>query len=370
MTDTILVTGGAGFIGSSLAIVLKDRHPASRILCLDNLKRRGAALNLPRLAESGVEFIHGDIRNPGDLVLEGMDIDAIVECSAEPSVLAGYGESPLYTIETNLTGVVNCLELARVRTCRFLFLSSSRVYPYTVLQQLLWRDEATRFVPAENQPVPGIGARGVSEAFPLEGTRSLYGASKLSAELLIHEYAAMYGIPTVIDRCGVVTGPWQMGTATQGIFAFWLAAHHYKQALRYIGFGGTGKQVRDLLHVDDLCELVDLQLSAMDRCRNQVFNVGGGLQRSLSLQETTALCEEITGNRIAVAAEPDPRPADIPWYVTDCSRIEQVLGWKPRRSARETLQDIHGWIRSNDDQLASIFFGTRRHCPDLEVERR
>src|SRR6478609_6839285 len=107
----VLVTGGAGFIGASVALGLADRHPDWRILALDNLRRRGSELNLPRLRDAGVEFRHGDVREPGDLV--GFDaLDVVVECSAEPSALAGVDGSPDYVVSSNLFGAYNCLELA------------------------------------------------------------------------------------------------------------------------------------------------------------------------------------------------------------------------------------------------------------------
>ena len=159
--------------------------------------------------------------------------------------------------------------------------------------------------------LPGASACGVAETFPLEGARSLYGASKLCGELLISEYATAYGLRAVINRCGVIAGPWQMGKVDQGVFALWMAAHVFNRPLAYLGWGGTGKQVRDLLHVEDLCELVDRQLTETERFAGQTLNVGGGTANSLSLQETTRLCQQITGRRIAVGSCPENRPADV-----------------------------------------------------------
>ena len=130
--ESVLVTGGAGFVGSGLAIRVKKEHPKTHVIALDNLKRRGSALNLPRLREAGVDFVHGDIRNPGDLDGAG-SVDLILECSAEPSVLAGYDASPGYVIDPHLGGTINCLELARKCQAQVLLLLTSRVYPPATL---------------------------------------------------------------------------------------------------------------------------------------------------------------------------------------------------------------------------------------------
>lgn len=206
VSQTILITGGAGFVGSNLALGLKRHYSSARILALDNLKRRGSELNLARLKYGGVEFVHGDIRQPSDLEEVGK-IDLLIECSAEPSVLAGYDSSPRYVIDTNLGGTINCLEHARKYNAGFIFLSSSRVYPIDTLNQLTLQEHDTRFALATDQTIPGVSAKGISEQCPLDGPRSMYGASKLCSELILQEYIAMYDIPGIINRCGVLTGP-------------------------------------------------------------------------------------------------------------------------------------------------------------------
>jgi CDP-paratose 2-epimerase len=248
MSKRALITGGAGFVGSALGLGLAQRYPDWQITALDNLKRRGSELNLPRLKQAGIQFIHGDVRNTEDLDPVALQPDLILECSAEPSVLAGYA-SPGYVLQTNLVGTVNCLELARQTQADFIFLSTSRVYPIAYLNALEFTETETRFQLLEQQVLPGVSSQGISEEFPLNGARSLYGATKLASELLVAEYADAYGLRTVINRCGVLTGPWQMGKVDQGVFALWMAFHYFQRSLKYIGYGGTGKQVRDFLHV-------------------------------------------------------------------------------------------------------------------------
>src|SRR4051812_4842321 len=179
----VLITGGSGFVGANLGVGLAERHPDWQITAFDNLKRRGAELNIPRLRAAGIRFVHGDVRAQGDLLaLE--PVDAIVECSAEPSALAGVHDSPDYLVRSNLFGAYHCLELARRDSAQFVFISTSRVYPYAALDALPFVEAETRFE---------LEAPGVSEEFPLEGARTLYGATKLAAEHLITDYGAVLG---------------------------------------------------------------------------------------------------------------------------------------------------------------------------------
>lgn len=344
------MTGGAGFIGSSLSVALSNRQPDWDVIAFDNLSRRGSELNLNRLRAAGVRFIHGDVRERQDLF--GLEpIDALVECSAEPSVIAGLSGRTDYVIETNLMGAYHALELARRDGAQIIFLSTSRVYPVARLSEIALVEEATRFELAEEQAQPGVSVAGISEAFPLAGARTLYGASKLSAELLVEEYASAFGLRTIVNRLGVIAGPWQMGKVDQGVFTHWLLAHHFQRPLSYIGYGGTGKQVRDLLHIDDLVELLDDQLRRPDHWAGVTANVGGGRRFSLSLQETTEICREITGNTPEIGKAGEDRPGDIPVYLSDCSLLYQHTEWRPQRDPSTVLADILRWVRDNEAAL-------------------
>jgi CDP-paratose 2-epimerase len=348
----LLVTGGAGFIGANVAIGLARRHPDWEVVALDNLRRRGGELNLPRLRGAGISFVHGDIRTLDDLLEVAVPaLDAVVECSAEPSVLAGLEGSPDYVVRSNLVGAYHCLELARRAGAFMLFLSTSRVYPVAGLMALELEETETRFELAAEQPMRGASTAGISESFPLDGSRTIYGATKLSAELLIEEYRAAYGLRAVVNRCGVIAGPWQMGKVDQGVFTYWMLAHHFRRSLEYIGFGGSGKQVRDLLHVEDLLVLIDEQLSDPGRWDGVTANVGGGRSCSLSLLETTALCAEITGNHLEIGTEARTRPGDVPVYLSDCSRLSGLTSWRPRRTPGDILVDIHHWILEHEDAV-------------------
>lgn len=349
----ILVTGGAGFIGSSLCIKLKEQYPAYSITAFDNLKRRGSELNLPDLQKAGIAFIHGDIRNKEDLdALEGFDV--LIEASAEPSVMAGLNSDPTYVINNNLNGSIHCFNTCLKHKARVIFLSTSRVYPIARIEDAPYVEEDTRFSFAAQQTEAGISKNGISEALSLHGVRSFYGTTKLASELFIEEYAAFYGLSAAITRFGVIAGPRQMGKTDQGVVTLWMAKHYWKQSLKYIGYGGLGKQVRDILHVDDLVRLIDMQLHKPELFNGKVYNAGGGLASSASLLEMTHICEEITGNRISIGSEPQNRPADLRMYITDNTKITSETGWKPEKDLRSVLQDIYTWIGQNETQLKAI----------------
>ena len=348
----VLVTGGAGFVGGNLACGLKERYPDLDLICLDNLHRRGSELHLPRLQSAGIRFAHGDVRNPADLKAAG-DFDVLLECSAEPSVLAGYGSQREYLVHTNLMGTVHCLEAALRRKASVIFLSTSRVYPIERLNALAYTEDETRFRLAAEQSLPGASAHGVAEEFPLDGPRSLYGASKLCSELLIQEYVDAFGLRAVVNRCAVIAGPWQMGRVDQGIASWWLLGHQFGGTLRYIGYGGGGRQVRDFLHCDDLLDLIELQLADIDGVSGLTFNVGGGVENSVSLLELTALCREITGRTIEIGSEETTRTGDVRIFTTDHRCVTDRLGWRPRRSVRRILEDIYAWSRSTPEDIRS-----------------
>jgi len=350
MPDRILVTGGAGFVGSAVCLALQQTFPQAIVVAFDNLIRAGSELNLPRLQQAGVRFVRGDVRKPEDLAVVGIDPDLIVECSAEPSAQAGYGGgSPTYLVETNLFGCFHCLEIARRTKADFIFVSTSRVYPFRALNALPYRETATRF------EVTGEWAAGISEIFPLQGARSLYGMTKLSAEYMVQEFADAYGFRSIVNRCGLLTGPWQMAKADQGVIALWAAAHVFGRPLKYIGFGGTGKQVRDFLHVADFCDLLLEQINHFDIfAAEPCWNVGGGLDNSLSLLETTAVCEEVTGRKIALSPDTVDRPADVRVYVSDCRKLFAQTQWRPQRNAQRTVSDIVEWLRANEALLRGI----------------
>lgn len=354
MQKTILITGGCGFVGSNLALSFKNSNSNFKIIALDNLKRRGSELNLPRLRASGIQFVHGDIRNIEDFNEIGQ-IDILIDAAAEPSVVSGMNSTPDYLINTNLVGTINCLNFALKNNATFVLLSTSRVYPIGLLNEIPLLEEQFRFtINEELNKISGVSAHGISEQFPLLGARSFYGTSKLAAELLVEEYAAFYGLKTIVNRCGVLTGPWQMGKVDQGVVVLWMAKHFWNQELGYFGFGGEGKQVRDMLHVNDLFNLLEIQLNDPLKYGGRPWNVGGGRDVSVSLNELTQLCTSITGNKIQIKSVKENRVADIPWYITDSNDVKKVSGWGPIYSVEKIMSEIYYWIKENEGMLKPI----------------
>jgi CDP-paratose 2-epimerase len=350
-----LITGGCGFVGSRLCLGIKGLDPAADIVAFDNLRRRGSEINVADLGAAGVTFAHGDIRLASDLdELDGA-FDVVIDAAAEPSVHAGTTGSPRYVIDTNLGGTVNLLEFARQRAKTLVLLSTSRVYAIDALRGIRTTEGSTRLEVDDEQDLAGVGPDGITEHFPTEGARSYYGASKLASELLAQEYAAASDLDVIINRCGVLAGAGQFGKVDQGVIALWVAAHIYGRPLEYIGFGGSGKQVRDLMHPDDLLQLTLMQIDVAPQISGQVFNVGGGMRISVSLQELTALCQERTGREVEITPVPETASVDVPVYITDTTRVREATGWTPSRDAAAIVDDIATWIEGDLDRLRPIF---------------
>lgn len=350
----VLVTGGAGFVGSHLSIRVKESFPATQVTAVDNLSRRGSELNLPRLRAAGVGFHRVDVRSRAELdALPAFDL--LIDCAAEPAVTASLVAGPMPVLDTNLLGALNSFELARRHSAALLLVSSSRVYPIADLNGLPYEETPTRFRWPAGSAGPGWSAAGVREDFPLSGPRSFYGAGKLAAELVAAEHAFQCGLPLLINRCGLICGPWQMARADQGVVTLWVARHVYGQPLKYIGFGGTGKQVRDALDIEDLCRLIVSQLQHVSLWDGRVYNVGGGVERSFSLSELSALCGDLSGSSPALSGCAQTNPFDVRIYISDAGRVARELGWTPRIDLGTTLTTIHRWLTDNHEQLRSVF---------------
>ena len=353
MYKHILITGGAGFVGSNLALFLKQYRPKTKVTSFDNLKRRGSELNLERLREGGVNFVHGDVRFRDDL-FSVEEVDLVIDCAAEPSVLAGINSSPQYLLDTNLNGAINCFEFARINKAAVFFVSTSRVYPYDVLNGARFTANRTRFDYAPTQEVAGLSSHGISEQLPLHGARSLYGATKLSAELLLQEYAATYGVSTIVNRFGCIAGPWQMGKTDQGVLALWVFRHLAKQSLSYVGFGGLGKQVRDFIHIDDACYIINQQIDNFPAFNGKIFNIGGGKVNSVSLRELTTLCQKITGQKVALHHDSNTRLVDLKNYISDNGQIQAAIGWQPKHSVEDIVRDTALWMENHYVKVSRI----------------
>lgn len=354
MTKRVLITGGAGFVGSSLTKIFLKNHSDYQITVLDNLKRRGSEINLPVFNELGVEFVHGDIRNRSDFDELKNDYDLFIEASAEPSVHSGIDGGLDYLIDSNLGGTLNCLNFAKKKCDKMIFLSTSRVYSIEALKNIKLETSGDRFVTSDDNQLVGISKGGIQENFDVLNYRSFYGATKFCSEVFIQEYARNLGVKALINRCGVIAGPGQFGKVDQGVFTLWVANHYFKKPLKYFGFGGRGLQVRDLLHPEDLYHLVQKQFSS-EKWEAQIYNVGGGLKSSTSLKEYTQLCEEVTGNQVKIESIQETADVDIPYYVTNFDKAKNDFEWEPMKNSKDIVVDINNWIKSNESFLKDIF---------------
>ena len=337
----ILITGGCGFVGSTLARTWRERHSGDEVWAVDNFIRPGSEQNRRTLDRLGVRVRHADLRCSSD-VDAWPAVDAVIDAAANPSVLAGVDglTSSRQLVEHNLSGTVNLLEYCRRQKAALVLLSTSRVYSIPSLAELPVRVEGRRFEPDLSQELPaGLTQEGISEGFSTAAPVSLYGATKLASEQLALEYGFDYGFPVWINRCGVMAGGGQFGRADQGIFGFWINSWIHRRALRYLGFGGGGHQVRDCLHPADLVPLLERQLACTDRGLPPIVNVGGGLQSAMSLRELSDWCRERLGDH-AVEESGETRPFDLPWVVLDASLACSTWHWRPSRSVDEILQEI------------------------------
>lgn len=348
----LLITGICGFVGSTIAHSWLEAVPGITVYGMDNLARQGSEQNRGRLQQLGVRLFHGDIRHASDFDTLPA-VDWVIDAAANPSVLAGVDgqSSSRQLIEHNLLGTVNILEYCKRHGAGFILLSTSRVYSIPPLASLEveLQGEAFRLKPGQTLPA-GVSEAGVSEAFSTEPPLSLYGSSKLTSELLALEYGATFGFPVWINRCGVLAGAGQFGRADQGIFAYWINAWLRRRPLTYIGFGGTGGQVRDCLHPRDLLPLLFKQTAAGAAAPTRIVNLGGGAQSAISLAGLSSWCRERFGNR-DVSGVDEIRRFDIPWLVMDCGLAGEIWNWQPQTPLEEILEEIALHAEEHPDWL-------------------
>jgi len=348
----VLITGACGFVGSAIAAWLRERNETISIWGIDNLMRPGSEMNRPRLRKLGVVCVHGDIRAASDMETLP-EVDWVIDAAANPSVLAGVaGEgSSRQLLEHNLLSLVHVLEYCKRWRAGLILLSSSRVYSIPALAALPLRDNGCRFDLDASLPLPrGVTANGVASEFSTKPPISLYGSTKLAGEVLALEYGAAFGFPVWINRCGVMAGAGQFGTPDQGIFSFWVNAHLRRRPLKYIGFDGKGKQVRDALHPADLARMIEFQMSETRTTGERIYTIGGGPANSMSLCELTAWCDDHFGG-LEPTSDLCPRPYDLPWVVMDNSTAFLDFGWRPKTSIENTLAEIALHAEQHPDWL-------------------
>jgi CDP-paratose 2-epimerase len=344
----VLITGICGFAGTSIAKLLLHSHSNLQIFGLDNFSRKGSELNISELTKLVVELIRGDIRSQSDIDALPK-VDWVIDCAANPSVLAGIDgqSSSRQLMEHNLLGTINLLEYCKRHKAGLILLSTSRVYSASELAALPVKSSGDRFELQECD-VSGASSLGISEDFPTTAPLSLYGASKLASETLILEYGECFDFPVWINRCGVLAGAGQFGKADQGVFSFWIHSFREKKPLKYIGFNGTGHQVRDALHPKDLVPLLSRQMLEPNLEGPKIINLGGGIENSLSLKELSKWCED-RFDRSEVLASRDERPMDAPWIVMDTTTAQNTWNWSVKTKIEQILEEIASHAEKNPD---------------------
>jgi CDP-paratose 2-epimerase len=348
----IIITGICGFVGAALARSFQEHFAGVELLGLDNFIRPGVHLNRPDLMQRGIRIWHGDVRMASDW--ETLPpADWLIDAAANPSVLAGVDgqSSSRQLLEHNLVGTINALEYCKRHRCGIVLLSTSRVYSVAALAALPMRENNNAFELNTSNPLPvGATRAGLAEEFSTAPPLSLYGNSKLCSELLALEYSAAFGFPVWINRCGVLAGAGQFGKIDQGIFSYWIHSWHALKQLRYIGFGGSGCQVRDALHPRDLAALLVEQMRHSDRSADRIFNLGGGATNSMSLAQLSEWCIDRFGAH-EVVRDTSERPYDIPWAVMDSARASDVWNWSPTTPIHATLNEIADHADTNPHWL-------------------
>ena len=338
----LLITGGAGFVGANLAVYFAAQ--GQQVTALDNLVRRGSELNLPRLRAAGVTFLHGDIRCTEDWPQERFDI--VLDTAAQPSAIGGY-TNPAYDLSNNITAAWQVLEYCRRSDTALIFWASNKVYPGSVINAMPYKSLSTRYYPTQ----------AVKTTTPLDGgDRSIYGATKLSVDLMIQEYVDAFKVRAIVNRFSCLAGPWQYGKTEQGWVAWWVIAHQLQVPLRYIGY--EGKQMRDVLFVQDLCLLIERQATQLvsgGYTGSTVFNVGGGRRNLLSLRDCTTLCQRLTGHTVEITEEEEPRRADFRTYCSDIEPVCHEFAWEPMVSIEEGVGEIYTWVREQEDLLRTLY---------------
>jgi CDP-paratose 2-epimerase len=332
----ILITGGAGFIGTNVADRLLE--DGAGVIIYDNLSRDGVERNLSWLVErhgSGrVEVIKEDVRNSSELERAVHKAQAIYHFAAQVAVTTSIID-PLDDFDVNARGTLNLLEIVREtgREIPLLFTSTNKVYGDLIDVDL--EMSASRYLPPKGSAACG----GIDETRAVH-FHSPYGCSKGAADQYVLDYAHTFGLPATVFRMSCIYGPHQFGTEDQG----WVA-HFIRKALRgeAITLYGDGRQVRDILFVDDLVQAMVLALEQINRTRGQAFNIGGGPRNTISLLELLEMIGGLRGRKVKVSFE-RWRAADQRYYVSDTRHFQETTGWRPEVSVREGVLRLHDWL--------------------------
>ncbi len=337
MTRHYLITGGAGFIGSNYVHRLIQRN--EHVTVFDNLSRAGAPRNVDWLkgqfGDDAFRLIVGDVRSADQIAEAARDADIIVHLAGQVAVTTSV-TNPRDDFEANALGTFNTLEAARLsgRDPIFIYASTNKVYGG--MEDVKLTEEATRWLYAD------LG-HGCPETQPLD-FHSPYGCSKGTGDQYVRDYARIYGLRSVVFRQSCIYGPRQFGIEDQGWLAWMTIA---AVTGRRITIYGDGKQVRDVLHVEDLMNAYDAGIENIDVARGQVYNMGGGTRNVMAIwAEFGPILERLLGKKIEVDRA-DWRPGDQKVFYADFRKAGRELGWEPKIDLEEGIESLFEWVKEN-----------------------
>ena len=338
----ILITGGCGFVGSNLALFLKKK--GFTVHTLDNLTRKGSRYNYNLLKKQKIKNYKINISNIKKI--KGLPkYDLILDCCAEAAVEISKKDFDK-VINTNLIGTINILKKVKKDKSKIIFLSSSRINPINEINKILNKKNLNKKISLN---------KSFNENSSIIGPKTIYGVTKLASEMFIEEFSYAFNVKYIINRCAVISGPLQFGKQDQGFVSLWVWKHLMKKKLNYIGYNGLGNQVRDVLHIYDLCELIDLQIKKINYINNTLFTVGGSKRNCISLNELTTICEKISGNTLNISKIKKTSIYDIPYFVTNNSKVTKTYNWKPKRNIFKTVLDTYNWLKEDKSKINKFF---------------
>ena len=338
----IIITGGCGFIGSSLCLFLKKKIKNITILSIDNLSKSYSKFNEKILKKNRINNERIDLGKFNSLKNINFKADFIIDCSAEPAVEISR-KKVIKVLEGNFLSTFNVLEKAEKDHSKIIFISSSRVYPIKTSY------EKFKIFKKEQKHSP------YTETSDFKGPKTIYGFTKYSSEKLIEEYNYSKNIKYIINRCGLVSGPGQFGKVEQGLVSLWMWRHMNKKKLIYIGFQGSGEQIRDVLFVQDLCELIIKQVRNFSIFQNNLYCIGGGIKNAINLKNLTKICSKITQNKVNISKQKTTSIYDIPYYVSSLKKIQKTCNWKPKIDLNKGLKQIYDWMKKNNNKIKKFF---------------
>ena len=339
MNEITLITGGAGFIGSNYADRCITR--GDQVVIFDNLSRSGSKLNLEWLQQKhgkdSFKLILGDVCHADEIKAAAKDAKRIVHLAAQVAVTTSVTD-PRNDFQINSLGTFNTLEAARASGNNPSFVYSSTNKVYGGMEDVKVVELETRYDYA-NLP------DGASENQPLD-FHSPYGCSKGSGDQYVRDYYRIYGLPTTVFRQSCIYGLRQFGVEDQGWVAWFIIAAISGHPITIYG---NGKQVRDILFVDDLLDAYDAALTQPEKAAGQIFNVGGGRSNTISVWlEFAPMLEKLLGKKIDVAWG-DWRPGDQPVYISDIAKAKRILNWSPKISAQQGIEKLFNWVKANQN---------------------